>query len=174
MVFLLAFGALAMGALLILVIARWAPHPNAHLQATQRVIGGGRPIPYDDFRALVIDLLDALKLEIVLITGSASALDIIVRSNEPLTSGRFLVHAIWEAPGDVVDQPYVIRLQDTVRADSAVKGILLTPYTILTDGLGNLEVPIELVDGMKLRGLVEKYLPIQRLEEIAKYRGFGL
>src|SRR5436189_1512500 len=119
MVFLLAFGALAAGAVLILIIARYAPHPNAHLQATMRVVGGARPMPYDDFRALVVDLLDALKLEIVLITGSATGFDILVRSSEPLTGGRYLVHAVWEAPGDVVDQPYVIRLQDTVRADNA-------------------------------------------------------
>ncbi len=84
------------------------------------------------------------------------------------------MHAVWEAPGDVVDQTYVLQMQDAVRADNAAKGILITPYTILTDGLGNLEVPIELVDGTKLRGLVEKYLPIQRMEQLAKYRGFGL
>jgi hypothetical protein len=174
MIFLLAFGALATGALLILLIARYAPHPNAHIAATARVVGGGRPMPYDDFRALLVDLLDALKLEIVLLTGSATALEILVRSSEPLTGGRYLVHAIWEVPGDVVDQPYVIRLQDAARADSAAKGILMTPYTILTDWLGNLEVPIELVDGRALRGLVEKYLPVQRLEQLAKYRGFGL
>jgi hypothetical protein len=159
---------------LILLIARYAPHPNANIQATARAVGGARAMPFDDFRALVIDLLDALKLEIVLIHASATGLDILVRSSEPLTGGRYLVHAIWEAPGDVVDQPYLIRLQDTVRADSAAKGILMTPYTILGDGLGNLEVPIELVDGKALRGLVEKYLPVQRLEQLAKYRGFGL
>jgi hypothetical protein len=174
MIFVLALGALAFGGFVILLIARYAPHPNANIAATQRVVAGGNPMPYDDFRALVVDILDALKLEIVLLTGSSSMLEILVRSNEPLTSGRYLVHAVWEVPGDVVDQPWVIRLQDSVRADSCAKGILLTPYTILTDGLGNLEVPIELVDGRALRELVEKYLPAQRLDQLAKYRGFGL
>ena len=174
MIFVLALGALSVGAFLILLIARYSPHPNAHIAATQRVLAGRNTMPYEDFRVLIVDLLDALKLEIVLLTGRPSELDIIVRSSEPLTGGRYLVHAIWEVPGDVVDQPHVIRLQDAARADSAAKGILITPYTILTDGLGNLEMPIELVDGRALRDLVERYLPVQRLEQLAKYRGFGM
>lgn len=174
MVFFLAFAGVALGAFLILLIARYAPHPNAHLPAVQRAIGGASAMGFDEFRALVIDLLEALKLEIVLMTGSAAELDIIVRSSEPLTGGRYLVHAILDVPGDIVDQPHLIRLQDAAKADSAAKGILITPYAILTDGLGNLEVPLELVDGKALRDLVEKHLPVQRLEQLAKYRGFGL
>jgi hypothetical protein len=174
MIFLIALGAIGMGGFLILLIARYAPHPNAHIAATARVTGGGQPMPFDEFRALLIDLLEALKLEIVLITGTARELDVIVRSSEPLTGGRYLVHAIWDAPGDIVDQPYVVRLQDAAKADTAAKGILITPYRILSDGLGNIEIPIELVDGRGLRDLVERYLPVQRLEQLAKYRGFGL
>jgi hypothetical protein len=174
MVFLIAFGGLAMGAIFIVVLARYAPHPNAHIAATARVIPGGQAMPFDEFRALVIDLLDALKLEIVLITGDPAHLDIIARSSEPLTGGRFLIHAIGEAPGDIVDQPYILKLQDDARADGVAKGILMTPYRILADGLGNLEMPIELVDGQAMRALVERYLDGKRLDQLAKYRGFGL
>jgi hypothetical protein len=174
MIFVIAFGGLAVGAVLILLLARYAPHPNEFRAATARVVGGGEAMPFDEFRALVIDLLEALKLEIVLITGSAEHLDILVRSSEPLTGGRYLVHAIVQAPGDVVDQPYVVRLQDSARADGVAKGILMTPYTIVTDGLGNLEMPLELIDGRALRGLVERYLDAKRLDQLAKYRGFGM
>jgi hypothetical protein len=101
--------------------------------------------------------------------------DIIARSNEALTGGRFIVHGIWQAPGDIIDQPYIIRLADQVRGDGRVsKGILITPYTITPDGLGNLEVPVELVDGQKLRLLVEQHLDAKRLDQLAQYRGFGL
>ena len=64
---------------------------------------------------------------------------------------------------------------DHVRADGrAQKGILLTPYDITTDGLGNLEAPVELIDGGKLRALVEEHLDAKRLDQLAQYRGFGL
>src|SRR5262249_38508127 len=125
---------MAVGGLLIGLIAAYAPHPNAHLPHGPRLVPEGAAMPLDDFRALVIDLLEALKLEIVFLTASQTEIDIIVRSSEPLTGGRYLVHAVWNVPGDVVDQPYVVRLQDAMRADSAAKGILITPYTIATDG----------------------------------------
>lgn len=175
MLFVVAFGALAMGGLLIMMIARFSPHPNANLNIVARALPGGRAIPYDEFRELVIDLLEALKLEIVMEHGEATEVDIIARSNEAVTGGRFIVHGVWQAPGDVIDQPYVIRLADQVRADGrAQKGILITPYQILTDGLGNLEVPVELIDGRKLRALVEQHLDAKRLDALAQYRGFGL
>ena len=174
MVFVIAFGGLAFGSVLLLILAKYAPHPNANVQRTERVIGGAQPMPFDEFRALIIDLLDALKLEVVLITGRPEHLDILVRSSEPLTGGRFLVNAILEVPGDIVDQQLILSLHDHARADAAAKGILITPYTIVSEGLGNLELPIELIDGLALRGLVERYLPPQRATQLAKYRGFGL
>ena len=175
MLFVVAFGALAIGGFLILLMARYSPHPNANLNLVARAMPGGKAMPYEEFRVLVIDLLEALKLEVVLEHGEANEVDIIARSNEAVTGGRFIVHGVWHAPGDVIDQPYVIRLADQVRADGrAQKGILITPYQILTDGLGNLEVPVELIDGRKLRGLVEEHLDAKRLDQLAQYRGFGM
>jgi hypothetical protein len=171
MIFIIAFGAMALGVGVIALIAVYAPHPNA--QQGPRLVLDGLAIPLEEWQALVIDLLEALKLEVVIMTSTQTEIDIIVRSSEPLTGGRYLIHAVWNVPGDVVDQPFLIRLQDAVRADGAAKGILLTPYTVVTDGLGNLEAPIEVVDGRKLRGMVEKYLP-NRMMQLARYRGFGL
>ena len=73
--------------------------------------------------------------------------------------------------GDVVDQTEVIRLQEAVRGEGAAKGILMTPYTIDQTGLSALEAPLELVDGRKLRELIEKFLP-KKLDAIDGYRGF--
>jgi hypothetical protein len=175
MLFVVAFGAIALGGLLIVLIARYSPHPNANLNIVARALPGGQAIPYEEFRQLTIDLLEALQLEIVIEHGEANEVDIVARSNAAVTGGRFLVHGIWQAPGDIVDQPYIIRLADQVRADGRVsKGILITPYQIVTDGLGNLEVPVELIDGKQLRSLVEQHLDAKRLDQLAKYRGFGL
>src|SRR3954468_3590295 len=175
MLFVVALGALGMGGVLIAILARYAPHPNANLNIVARSQPGGQAIPYELFRVLVIDLLEALKLEVVMEHGEANEVDIIARSNEALTGGRFIVHGVWQAPGDVIDQPYIVRLADQVRADGRVaKGILITPYQISSDGLGNLEVPVELVDGLKLRSLVEQHLDSKRLDQLAQYRGFGM
>jgi hypothetical protein len=175
MLFVVAFGALAFGGLLILVIARYSPHPNANLNIVARSLPGGKAMPYEEFRMLVVDLLEALKLEVVMEHGEANEVDIIARSHEALTGGRFIVHGVWQAPGDVIDQTYIVRLADQVRSDGRVqKGILITPYQIVADGLGNLEVPVELIDGRKLRTLVEQHLDAKRLDQLAQYRGFGL
>ena len=175
MLFLVAFGAMAFGGVLILLIARYSPHPNANANIVARTLPGGKAMPYEQFRVLVIDLLEALKLEIVMEHGTDNEVDVIARSNEAVTGGRFLVHGIWAAPGDIIDQPYVIRLAEAVRADGrASKGILITPYQIHTSGLGNLEVPVELIDGRQLRELVEKHLDAKRLDLLAQYRGFGM
>jgi hypothetical protein len=175
MLFVVALGALALGGFLILLIARFSPHPNENLNAVARALPGGKAMPYDEFRVLVIDLLEALALEIVMEHGEATEIDIVARSNQAVTGGRFLVHGIWQVPGDIVDQPYILRLADSVRADGrASKGILITPYVIETSGLGNLEVPVELIDGKKLRGLVEQHLQPKRLDALAQYRGFGM
>jgi hypothetical protein len=173
--FLVAFGALFVGGAVILLLARYAPHPNAHLNLVARATPGGRAMGAEEFRALVIDILDALELEIVMEHADGDGLDVVARSNDPLTGGRFLVRGIWQVPGDVVDQPHVVRLAEHVRADGrAQKGILMTPWPILTDGLGNLEAPLELIDGRKLRELVEQHLDAKRLDQLAQYRGFGL
>jgi hypothetical protein len=175
MLFVVAFGALGLGGLLILLIARYSPHPNENVAATARVLAGGKAMPYDEFRALIIDLLEALKLEIVIEHGEATELDVIARSNDAVTGGRFLVLGVWQPPGDLVDQTYIRRLAEQVRADARFsKGIRMTPYQIVTDGMGNVEAPIELIDGRKLRGLVEQHLDAKRLDVLAQYRGFGM
>jgi len=175
MLFVVAFGALGLGGLLILLIARYSPHPSENIAATNRILAGGKGIPYEEFRQLVIDLLEALRLEIVIEHGEATELDVIARSNDAVTGGRFLVLGVWSPPGDIVDQNYIRRLAEQVRADARFsKGILMTPYTIVTDGMGNIEAPLELIDGKKLRDLVEQNLDAKRLDQLAQYRGFGM
>jgi hypothetical protein len=177
MVFLVALGALAFGGLLILLIARYAPdaaHERLQEQRRRDEMAGKSlhpAIPYDEWRMLVIDLLEALGFHIALEHQSATELDIIARSTEPLREGKFIVHALHSVPGDLVDQTLVIRLQETVRGESASKGILMSPYTIDKSGLSNLDANIELVDGKMFRELIEKYLPKQ-LDRIDGYRGF--
>ena len=167
----MSFGALAFGGLLILLIARYSPREASG--PAMMITPGGRAMPYDDFRALVIDILDALKFDIVHITGSGEEIDIIARSSEPLKGGRFIVHGMWAPPGDVVPSTDVLRLQESVRAEGAAKGIMFTPYRISTEGLGPMDGDMELIDGRRLRKLVEDYTP-GWVDKLVKFRGFGL
>lgn len=72
--------------------------------------------------------------------------------------------------GDQVDQPLVVELAEYVRTERAGVGLLVTPYRIASDGLGGLDVPIELIDGPRLRQWVRRFLP-SRLGELDGYRG---
>src|SRR5256885_11237977 len=103
MLFVVAFGALGLGGILILFIARSSPDPNDNVAATARILAGGKAMPYDEFRALVIDLLEALRLEIVIEHGEATELDVIARSNDAVTGGGLLVLWVWWPPGDILD-----------------------------------------------------------------------
>ena len=177
MIFLVALGSLAFGGFLIMLIARYAPdaaHERLQQQRRKDEAAGKTlypPIPFDEWRMLVIDLLEALGFHIALEHQSATEVDIIAKSTEPLRSGRFIVHAIHSTPGDFVDQTLVIRLHETVRGEGAAKGILMTPYGIDSSGMGAMEAPLELVDGKQMRELIGKYLPKQ-LDRIEGYRGF--
>jgi hypothetical protein len=171
MVFFVAFGAMGLGALLILLIAAYGKHPQA--QPAGVPSPGGPAMPYDDFRSLLIDLFEVLGLDVVHISGSRGEIDFIARTRTALIAGKYIIHAHVNPPGDVVTQAQVLRLQDQVRGEGASKGILITPFRIDAQGLAALEVEIELVDGRKLRGLLEQHLP-KRVDEVARYRGFGL
>ena len=170
MLFVVAFGALAVGGLLIMLIARYGQHPQAH--PVGAVIEGGPSIPYDEFRALIIDLFEVLGLDITHFGGSSGELDLFARTRGALTAGKYIVHAHLAPPGDIVTQPQVLRLQDQVKGEAAQKGILITPYKIDRSGLANLDVEIEFVDGKRFRELLEEHLP-KEVDRVARYRGFG-
>ena len=177
MIFVVAFGALAFGGGLILLIARYSPDAaEQRAQALRRRDEAAGAVlhpamPYDEWRQLVIDLLEMLGFHIAMEHASGTELEIIARSTEPLRSSKYLVRAILEPPGDVVDQQALLSLHDTVKADGAGKGIVLTPYRIDSAGLGEMAAALELVDGVKLRELLEEHMP-KKLDAIDGYRGF--
>src|SRR5262249_7066412 len=120
-----------------------------------------------------IDLLEVLGLDIVHVSGTRDEIDIIARTRTALTAGKYIIHAHASPPGDRVTQAQVLRLQDQVRGEGAAKGILVTPYLIESQGLAGLEAELELVDGRRLRELLEEHLP-KKVDLVARYRGFGL
>jgi hypothetical protein len=175
MIFVIAIGSVGLGILLILLIARYSPPiPGA---AGPRTAGDAPPgdgpmMPYMQFRALLIDLLEALRFEVVQPLDGTDELDIFCRNPEPLRGGRYIVYGVLDPPGGVVDSTRLYRLRDLVRAEGAAKGILMTPFRISDEKIASLEeVSLELVNGRELRELIEKYLP-DRVAEIDGFRGF--
>jgi hypothetical protein len=177
MIFLVAFGALAMGGVLIVLIARFSPDAAVERQqeARRRDEAAGRAvhpgIPFEEWRHLIIDLLDVLAFNITFEHSTADELEIIARSTEPLRQSKFLVRAVLNTPGDVVDRKEVLRFQETIRGEGANKGIMFTPYRIESAGLANIGQDVELVDGKALRALITEHLP-KKLDAIEGYRGF--
>lgn len=177
MIFFVMFGGLFFGGVLILLIARFSPNAASVRLAEQDRLDRAEGaelyprIPYEKFRHLVLDLLESLGFHVAMEHASKDEIDIICKSTEPLRKARFIVHAIHAAPGDVIDQSRILRLQDAVMSENASRGLLITPYPIDRRGLTTLEADLELIDGAKLRGLIEQYLP-KKLDEIEGYRGF--
>ena len=91
MFLVVALGSLAFGGVLILLIARFSPEAAEVRAQEQRRLdeADGKvlhpAIPYEEWRHLVIDLLEVLGFHIALEHQSGDGLEIIARSTEPLT-----------------------------------------------------------------------------------------
>ena len=165
-------------AALALLLARYATDPAvARADERDRVIADRRPrIAPSALRAIVMDLLDRLGLDVIEeeVRGFDRRLVARQRSPEsaPIESARYVVFVVPQPPGDLVGQAEVVDLAENVKAERASTGILITPYAIEVAGLAGLDVPVEVVDGPRLRELIATYLPA-RLAELDGYRGFA-
>jgi hypothetical protein len=156
---------------LLLLLARYARSPR--LLAAERdtaLFGRGPRITPEQLRALWIELCAAMGIETSVAPGDERRLD--GQRNEPLRSVRYVFFLEPEPPGDVLDAATILDVRETARAEGAL-GVLVTPYEIDRTGLPALDDgTVELVDGERLRGLVQLYLP-DRAADVARYRGFG-
>ena len=126
-------------------------------------------------RELVVALLDQLDLVVVEeeVRGDERRLLAAPKAEQgsALQASRYVVFIEPAPPGDVVEQPLIVELSDYVKAERAAVGMLVTPYRISNAGLAGLDVPIELIDGARLRQLATTYLPA-RAAELDRFRGF--
>lgn len=166
--------ALLFAAGLALLLALYAPNPAALRAAeAERLDTDRRPrITAPRLRSLILELLSAFQLSVVEeeLNGNERRL-VAARSQGELGGGRYVVYIEPTPEADQVEQPLIVELAEQVKGERATLGMIVTPYRIVRDGLGGLEVPIELIDGPRLRHLIATYLPA-RLEELDSYRGF--
>src|SRR5579862_4040660 len=122
---------------LAVLLARYATNPTlARAQARERARPDRRPrIAPSELRSLVLELLDALGLEVLEeeVYGRDRRLVASERASA-LGGGRYLVFVLPEPPGDVVEQAQVIELAEAVKAERGFTGLLITPYAIDVDG----------------------------------------
>ena len=156
------FGAVVIGLLLAMFVRRVAPVENpARGRATEEGTGHGLAIDADRFYHVVVDLLEALGLRITYqaLHGKGEH-DIMARSDAPVTGGLYIVHAFFRPEHGVVDSTRVLNLLDTVKAEEAARGILITTHSFSEEAVKVSDDPrIELIDGEKLEKLVRQYVP---------------
>jgi restriction endonuclease Mrr len=155
-----AFGALALGFLLIFFVRRSA---SLERPRSKRETSEGAPslpeLGFEEFRRMVIDLIGALGLEVTYETVSGNEIQLIARTSGPLTGGKYHVHALHAPTFGMVESTEVLHLIETVKADEAQKGILITTHAFSSEAAQAGQAgSVELIDGQQLRELYEKYV----------------
>src|SRR5262245_57541564 len=142
---------------------RWRPRRRPRIESEQ-------------LHALIVALLDAMgfAIETDIVHGSAHdpSQRLVAVEKGALTEARHIVFIEARPPFDLVEPTSVLELAEQVKTEAGATGILITPYAIDRSGVGGIEVPIELIDGARLRQLVILHLPT-RLGELDQH-GIGL
>jgi hypothetical protein len=162
-----------------LVLARFSTSPAvraAEIEASARRPDPRARISPDVFRRLVIDLLGAMHIDVV---GESSVRDddagrfrLDAVRHDALRDMPFVVFADASPRGDLIEQSTVVELADAVRGEPGSVGLLVTPYHIQREGLAGLGAAVELVDGKRLRALVEELIP-DHVQLLDLHQGFG-
>ena len=159
-----------------LLLARYSTSPAvraAEIEARARRPDPRARISPEVFRRLVADLLAAMKIDVIeeqSMGDGRSRIDAVRR--DALRDAPFVVFVDATPPGDVLEQSTVVELADAVRGEPGSVGLLVTPYHIRREGLAGLGAAVELLDGTRLRALVEEFLP-DRVQLIDLHQGFG-
>ena len=117
----------------------------------------------EQFERLCIRLLEEMGLVINSFNSNKHGqIDITAVNPQPITGGEYIVHCLLAAPDEPIDLTQLVALSDTVRAEGASKGILLTTGFFSEEALKPVEGPLlELINGHRLRQiLIEHRIPL--------------
>jgi hypothetical protein len=166
----LLFGLLFAGGLIVL-LARYGTNPQA-VRASQVPADGRARIPPERLRELTGALLGSYGLRVVDEERRGDSYRLTAEAREPFRATRYRVFVEAAPPGDLVEPPLVLELEEQVKAEWGAVGMLVTPYEIARQALPGLEIALELIDGPTLRRLIAERLP-ERLDDLDRYRGVG-
>jgi len=109
-----------------------------------------------EFERAIKNLLEDMSLRIVeTVWVNEMEIDIIAHNPAPVIGGDYIVHGILVPEGDFVDSIRVIGLSDTVRAEKALKGILVSTGFFTEEVNKYAEgAPMELINVSKFREIL--------------------
>jgi len=111
-----------------------------------------------DFEIVIRNLLEDLDLRVVHVTWvNDEEIDILAHNPASVIGGDYIVHGILVPEGDYVDSIRVIGLSDTVRAERALKGILISTGYFTEEVNKYAEgAPMELINVSSLREILRQ------------------
>jgi CheY-like chemotaxis protein/HJR/Mrr/RecB family endonuclease len=85
-------------------------------------------------------------------------IDVIAINRAPLIAGKYIIQCKKFAPGNKVGEPVIRDLYGVVNSENANKGILITTSSFSSKAIDFAHgKPIELIDGKRLKSLMEQY-----------------
>lgn len=169
---------LAIGMVLILVLARFAPNVSRESRSRNGEGADVRPeITGDEFKDVIEEIVSSLGLETVFSSmGTGGVVEMTLRDPKPLTGGRILLFATPVLAGPI-DPVEVLGFAESVRADmGALKGIFVALGGFSDEArtaVGSTPAPVDLIDGDALLDLVRMQVSPDRAAWCAEHRGFG-
>ena len=108
---------------------------------------------------MLIDLLEDMNMRIVEVHWvNEEEIDILAHNPVPILGGDYIIHGILVPEGDFVNSIRVIGLSDTVRAERALKGILISTGYFTEEVQKYSEgAPMELINVSRLREILQAH-----------------
>ncbi len=173
---------LFVGLLLILLIARFAPHGGSVVSSGD---GSGGPngvrderpsIGADRLKEVLEQLADGLGLQVVGPSiSSGGVVEMTLCDLKPLSAGRILLLATAEERP--LEAAEVLAFAESARGDNTARKAVVVAVGGFTRAARAASVgavvPLELISGAELLELVEAHGAAQQDEELAAFRGFG-
>ncbi len=159
----LIFFALVLGFITILFVKRTtsniALEADAQQDGSDSEIDSLRRMPSQAFERMLTDLLEGMGLRIVEVHWvNEEEIDILAHSPAPIIGGDYIIHGILVPEGDFVNSIRVIGLSDTVRAERALKGILISTGYFTEEVQKYSEgAPLELINVSRLREILHAH-----------------
>lgn len=162
MVVIVALAAMAVGFAIIVLMGRSSP--PAHRYRENTALASPEALPFAEadqarFEGLCAALLRKLDLEIQEIRRVAeNEVEFLAVRRAPVIGGQYLVSCLFLGVSDLVDTEKVWSLSSAVRAERALKGILITTGYFTKDVHNLLEgAPVELINRDRLAELLRKH-----------------
>ena len=159
----LIFFALILGFITILFVKRTtsnvALEADAGKDADDAEIDSLRRMTPREFERMLVELLEGMNMRVVETHWvNEEEIDILAHNPAPIIGGDYIIHGILSPEGGFVNSIRVIGLSDTVRAERALKGILISTGYFTEEVQKYSEgAPMELINVSKLREILRDH-----------------